>query len=72
VLTHVVDGDDVLVTAVRQGLRLAQEASPGPVPVARHELDGHAAAELDVAGEIDHAHTAAANLADELVFSRGA
>jgi hypothetical protein len=71
VLAPVVDGDDVGVIEARGGAGLDVEAAPilvgeRAVVAARHELDGDVAPELQVAGEVDRAETAAAEPADDL------
>ena len=63
VLVDVVNDDDVLVMASRGGARLYQEALGQAGDFAAHELDGHAAAQAQVAGQIDHAHTTPSELA---------
>jgi len=66
---RVVDSRDVRVVEARGGQRLAREAA-AQVPVgggrAQH-LERHEPAELHVLGLVDHAHPAAADLADHAV-----
>jgi NADPH-dependent ferric siderophore reductase len=66
-LAHLMDDDDVLVAAQRGGARLEDEA-PGELGILGvEELDGHAAAQPGVAGQVDRAHASPAQLPDELV-----
>jgi hypothetical protein len=69
VLVDLVDDDDVLVMARRGGARLAQKAVDELARLGHEELDGHAPPELGVAREVDDAHAAAAELADDLVLA---
>ena len=69
VLADGVDRDDVGVVQLGRGLGLALEALLGLGAHAqrgREDLQGHAALERDLAGLVDHAHTATADLAQQL------
>jgi hypothetical protein len=68
VLADLVDDDDVLVAAARGRARLDEEALRQLGLRGRQELDRDAATELGVAREVDHAHAALAELADQLVL----
>ena len=71
-LADAVDGDDVRVREAGGGARFAHEAFArlgGPRQVGGEHLDGHVAVELDVAGEVDDPHPAAAELPLKRVLS---
>ena len=63
-----VDDDDVVVGALRGRLRLDQEALGEIARCLGHELDRDAAAEPRIARSEHHTHTAATELADQLVL----
>ena len=69
VLADVVDRDDVGVVQGRGGSRFLQEA-PGALGIGHHlgaqQLDGHRSPEARVAGAVEHAHAAFAELARDL------
>ena len=65
-----VGGDDVGVAELGDGADLAEEAVEHAAAfddVAAHDLEDLVAAHEAVVGEVDHAHAAAAELADDLV-----
>jgi hypothetical protein len=69
-LADVVDGDDVVVTEVGSGPRLAEETLQQlfiEERIAQH-LDRQQAVEIGVAREVDRAHAAMADAADDLVL----
>ena len=71
-LADVEDGHDVGVVQPGRRLRLAAEPRPQLLvgeQVRRQHLDGDAAAQGFVLGLVDHAHPAAADLADEAILA---
>ncbi len=74
-LADLVDGADVGMVDLRSGPCLAQEPPLlllGGAALAGEELQRHQAAELQVAGLVDHAHAAAAEALQDLIVRDGA
>ena len=67
-----VDGDDVRMIQRGGGLRFLDEAAPlvvGAGAVRRQEFQRRGAIEQDIAGLVDHAHPAFAELFEDLVMA---
>ena len=60
---------DFLTRAREEGFVVPQKAFDQVARLGEQELDRHAPAQLGVAGEIDDAHAATSELADELVLA---
>ena len=71
-LLHRMDVDDVRMVELRRGARLGEEPVPHALTVReprQHNLDGHAAVELQVLREKDGGHSAASELSPDLVLA---